>query len=169
MAIIEGRIHKLGEDVDTDQIIPAMRCHTSNERELAQWVFENLDPSLRERIGPGDIIFAGENFGGGSAREQAPLAIKGANIACVVAESFARTFYRNSINVGLPILVAPAAARAARTGDAVTIDLERGTIQIGGETFPSEGFPPFVRELIAQGGLVNYVRERLRSTSRQDG
>jgi 3-isopropylmalate/(R)-2-methylmalate dehydratase small subunit len=121
---VSGRIHKLGDNIDTDQIIAAHRCQTSDESTLAKYVFENLDPSFASRLTRGDVIFAGSNFGGGSAREQAPLAIKGAGVSCVVAHTFARTFYRNAINVGLPILISPTAALAASDGDSARIDLD---------------------------------------------
>jgi 3-isopropylmalate/(R)-2-methylmalate dehydratase small subunit len=161
MTAFGGRVEKVGDDVDTDQIIEAHRCRTEDEAELGAWVFENLDPTLRTRLTPGDVIVAGENFGGGSAREHAPLAIKGAKIACVVASSFGRSFYRNALNIGLPILVSPAAVAAAETGDRIEIDLERGTIALKGRTFQTEPFSSVAREIIMRGGLVNYVRARL--------
>jgi 3-isopropylmalate/(R)-2-methylmalate dehydratase small subunit len=167
-AQLRGRVHTLGDDIDTDQIIAAHRCHSSDDAMLGRYVFENLDPALRGTFSDGDLIFAGQNFGGGSAREQAPLAIKGAGIACVVATNFARTFYRNAVNVALPILIAPDAVEAAKDGDIASVDLDRGTIEINGLTFQTEPFPAFVKELIAHGGLVNYVRARLEERARSE-
>jgi 3-isopropylmalate/(R)-2-methylmalate dehydratase small subunit len=124
----------------------------------------DIDPDFVRRLAPGDLIVAGKNFGCGSSREQAPLAIKAAGVGCVLAESFARIFYRNAINIGLPLLVAPEAAQAIAPGDELEVSLEQGLVRdiTQGQQWRSEPFPEFIRELIAAGGLIEYTRERLR-------
>ncbi|MEW5919548.1 MAG: 3-isopropylmalate dehydratase small subunit [Bacillota bacterium] len=162
MRALSGNIWKFGDDVDTDAIIPARYLNTSDAAELARHCMEDADPSFSTKLSPGDIIVAGKNFGCGSSREHAPLAIKAAGIACVIAESFARIFYRNSINIGLPILESPEASRRLAEGDRVEVNLEKGEIRdlASGETFTAVPFPPFMQELIAAGGLINYVRQK---------
>ncbi len=159
--MIEGRAHKYGDHIDTDVIIPGRYGSTFDPAELGPHCLEGLDPDFVHRVRPGDVLVAGENFGCGSSREHAPLAITGAGIACVIARSFARIFYRNAINLGLPILISPGAAGAIPDGAIIRIDLHRGLVTCGTETFPAEPFPPFLKRLIAAGGLVPYVRERL--------
>ena len=156
------RAHKYGNDVDTDVIIPARHLNTSAPEELAAHCMEDIDPMFAGRVRHGDIIVAGRNFGCGSSREHAPLAIKASGISCVVAESFARIFYRNALNIGLPILECPAAANAISAGDEVSVDLETGEITdiTTGRTFRAEPFPPFMMELIAAGGLAAYLKAR---------
>ena len=156
----EGRAFKYGRDVDTDVIIPARYLNSSDPSFLAQHCLEDLDPTFVERVQPGDIVVAQENFGCGSSREHAPLAIKTSGVACVVAATFARIFYRNALNLGLPILECPDAADAVSAGDEVSVDLETGVVtdETTGRSFRAEPFPPFMQELIAAGGLASYLK-----------
>jgi 3-isopropylmalate dehydratase small subunit len=160
---LTGKAWVFGDNIDTDVIIPARRLNMSTAEELAKYVMEDLDPSLAGRIEPGDIFVAGKNFGCGSSREHAPLALKGAGVACVIAESFARIFYRNAINIGLPILESPEAARRIRQGDRVTVDLSTGIItdETTGEQFQSEPYPEFILQIIRAGGLIAKTRQDL--------
>ena len=162
--MIKGKAHKYGDDVNTDVIVPARYLVTTDPRELAEHCMGDIDPDFVRRLAPGDLIVAGKNFGCGSSREQAPLAIKAAGVGCVLAESFARIFYRNAINIGLPLLVAPEAAQAIAPGDELEVSLEQGLVRdiTQGQQWRSEPFPEFIRELIAAGGLIEYTRERLR-------
>lgn len=164
--IIRGRVWTFGSDIDTDAIIPARYLTTSEPQELALHCMEDADPLFAQKVESGDIIVARKNFGCGSSREHAPLAIKGAGVSCVIADSFARIFYRNAINIGLPILECPEVAAFLREGDLISVNLEEGVIIVAGETgegssFKATPFPPFMRELIKKGGLINYVRERI--------
>ncbi len=154
------KAHKYGNDVDTDVIIPARHLNTSVPEELAAHCMEDIDPAFAARVQCGDILVAGRNFGCGSSREHAPIAIKASGISCVIAETFARIFYRNALNIGLPILECPAAANAISAGDEVTVNLETGEItdHTTGQTFHAEPFPPFMMELIAAGGLAAYLK-----------
>ena len=158
----QGTVHKYGENVDTDVIIPARYLNTSEAADLAAHCMEDIDPAFAGKVQSGDILVAGRNFGCGSSREHAPLAIKASGVACVIAESFARIFYRNALNIALPILECPTAARAISAGDEVSVDLETGEIVdvTTGQSFAAEPFPPFMLELIAAGGLANYLRNR---------
>jgi 3-isopropylmalate/(R)-2-methylmalate dehydratase small subunit len=160
---MEGTVFKYGDNVDTDVIIPARYCTSYHKEELAPHCLEDLDDTFAGRVQPGDIIVAGRNFGCGSSRENAPLAILGAGVGAVVAESFARIFYRNSINVGLPILECPDAVQAAQEGDRLYINLENGEITnlTRGGTFNAAPFPDRIRSIIDLGGLEEYVRQRL--------
>lgn len=160
---LTGKAWVFGDNIDTDVIIPARRLNISTAEELAKYVMEDLDPSLAGKIQPGDIFVAGKNFGCGSSREHAPLALKGAGVACVIAESFARIFYRNAINIGLPILESPEAARRIRQGDQVTVDLSTGIItdETTGEQFQSEPYPEFILQIIRAGGLIAKTRQDL--------
>jgi len=162
-APIEGRAHLLGDHVDTDVIIPVKYCGTLDVAELGRHALAGLDEAYAERIAPGDLLVAGENFGCGSSREVAPLALLGAGVGAVVAASFARIFFRNALNVGLPILECPAAARACREGDRLRILALGGTIENLdlGETYAVAPWPPALADLIEAGGMVNYVRRRL--------
>ena len=157
---IQGTAFKYGDNVDTDVIIPARYLNTPDAKELATHCMEDIDPQFASKVQRGDIIVAGRNFGCGSSREHAPLAIKASGVACVVAASFARIFYRNALNIGLPILECPAAADAIETGHRVAADLAAGTItdETTGAAFAAEPFPPFMQELIAVGGLAAYLR-----------
>jgi 3-isopropylmalate dehydratase small subunit len=161
--IITGTIYKFGDDVNTDEIIPARYLNTSDPKELAAHVMEDADPQFPARVKGGDIIVAGKNFGCGSSREHAPLAIKAAGVACVVAESFARIFYRNALNIGLTIMESPAAAAEAQTGHAFKVDTAAGQItnETRNRTYSAKPIPPFMQELIAAGGLMEYVRKGL--------
>lgn len=158
-----GRVWKYGDNVDTDVIIPARYLSMHTAEELGEHCLEDLDPGFATAVQQGDVIVAGDNFGCGSSREHAPLAIKGAGVSCVVARSFARIFYRNAINVGLPILESPAAAAAVESGHVLEIDLERGEIhdRTTGAIYGAEPYPPFMMSIIAAGGLVPYTRRQL--------
>ena len=159
----KGTAHRYGRDIDTDVIIPARYLNTSDPAELAKHCLEDLDTDFVAKVQPGDILVAEENFGCGSSREHAPICIKAAGVSCVIAKSFARIFYRNSINIGLPIMECPEAVDAIKQGDAVKVDADAGTItdETTGETFQAHPFPPFIREIIEKGGLVNRTREVL--------
>ena len=159
---VSGKTHKYGDNVDTDVIIPARYLNTPDAQELAKHCMEDIDAGFAARVRPGEIMVAGRNFGCGSSREHAPLAIKACGVACVIAATFARIFYRNALNIGLPILECPEAAAAIKAGDTVSVDLDTGVItdETTGQTFRGEPFPPFMQELIAAGGLAAYRRAR---------
>jgi 3-isopropylmalate/(R)-2-methylmalate dehydratase small subunit len=159
----EGTAHRFGRDVDTDVIIPARYLNTSDPAELAKHCMEDIDADFVSKVQPGDIIVAGENFGCGSSREHAPIAIKTAGVSVVVAASFARIFYRNAINTGLPIMESPEAAAAIADGDRVAVDADTGTISdlTTGAVFTAQPFPPFIRSIIEKGGLIESVKERV--------
>ena len=154
-----GRVHKYGDNIDTDVIIPARHLNTANHKELASHCMEDIDTEFVHKVKDGDIMVGGWNFGCGSSREHAPLAIKCAGVSCVIAETFARIFYRNAINIGLPIIECPEAAVAIRDGDDVEVDFDTGVItdHTRGETYQGQSFPPFMQKIIAAGGLVNYI------------
>ena len=156
---VTGKAWKFGGNVDTDLIIPARYLNTSDPKELAKHVMEDADPEFSKNVKPGDIIVAGENFGCGSSREHAPIAIKAAGVTCVIAPFFARIFYRNAFNMGLPILECKSAADEAQTGDTLTVDFSTGVIKNSakGKTYQASPIPPFMQELIAAGGLMNYT------------
>ncbi len=159
----QGTAHRYGRDIDTDVIIPARYLNTSDPAELAKHCLEDLDVDFVNKVTPGDILVAEENFGCGSSREHAPVCIKAAGVACVIAKSFARIFYRNSINIGLPIMECPAAVDAIKAGDEVAVDADKGVITdlTTGESFQVEPFPPFIAQIVAEGGLVNRTRRIL--------
>ena len=159
----KGTVFRYGRDIDTDVISPARYLNTSDPAELARHCLEDLDTTFVERVRLGDIIVADENFGCGSSREHAPVCIKAAGVSCVIAKSFARIFYRNSINVGLPILECPEAVDAIRDGDVVSVDADRGVIvdETSGKTFEAQPFPPFIQEIINEGGLVARTKKML--------
>ena len=167
--IFEGAVHKFGRDVDTDVIIPARYLNTSDPTELGSHCMEDIDAGFIDRVRPGDIVVAGENFGCGSSREHAPVAIRAAGVSCVVAASFARIFYRNAINTGLPIVICPAAVAGAQAGDRLRVDLATGAVSdLTRETsWQADAFPAFMQELIAQGGLLPYVKARLDEAAAQ--
>lgn len=152
----KGTVHRYGRDIDTDVIIPARYLNTSDPAELAKHCLEDLDTEFVNNVQPGDIIVADENFGCGSSREHAPIAIKAAGVDVVIAKSFARIFYRNSINMGLPILECPEAADAISDGDVVSVDADTGAItdETTGAVFHAQPFPPFIQDIINEGGLV---------------
>ena len=158
----KGHVFKYTDNVDTDVIIPARYLNTQDAKELASHCMEDIDKSFVARVQPGDVMVGGWNFGCGSSREHAPLCIKTSGISVVIAKSFARIFYRNSINIGLPILECPAAADAIAAGDLVSVDFDTGVItdETTGATFQAEPFPPFIQEIIAAGGLMNSIRAR---------
>lgn len=158
-----GTVFRYGRDIDTDVIIPARYLNTSDPAELGKHCLEDLDTTFVTRVKPGDIIVADENFGCGSSREHAPVAIKAAGVSCVIAKSFARIFYRNSINMGLPILECPEAVDAISDGDVVSVDADTGTIvdEITGATFYAQPFPPFIQEIINAGGLVERTKKKI--------
>ncbi len=158
-----GGAIKYGRDVDTDCIIAARYLNTSDPAELAKHCMQDLDPTFVERVHPGDIIVAEENFGCGSSREHAPVCIKAAGVDCVVAKSFARIFYRNSINTGLAIMECPEAVDGISDGDVVSVDAEAGTIvnETTGQSWTAQPFPPFIREIIEAGGLVARTKAKM--------
>ena len=158
---IGGKVFKYGDNVDTDVIIPARYLNTADANELAKHCMEDIDASFVSKVAPGDIMVAGRNFGCGSSREHAPLAIKASGISCVIASTFARIFYRNAINIGLPIMECPDAVDSIAAGDQLSVDLSSGTITdiTSGKTFKAEPFPPFMQDLIAAGGLAAYMRK----------
>jgi 3-isopropylmalate/(R)-2-methylmalate dehydratase small subunit len=155
----QGTVFKYGDNIDTDVIIPARYLNTSDPAELARHCMEDIDKTFIQKVKPGDILVADRNFGCGSSREHAPIAIKAAGIHCVIAATFARIFYRNAINIGLPILECPEAAAAIAAGDTVSVDYATGIITdvTTGKTFQSEPFPPFMQALITAGGLPQYM------------
>ncbi|MGB4086343.1 3-isopropylmalate dehydratase small subunit [Methanothrix sp.] len=155
--MIKGRVWIFGDDVDTDVIIPGRYLRTRDRHLWAEHVMEGLDPQFASRVGKGDIIVAGENFGSGSSREQAPLALKEAGVAAVVARSFARIFYRNAINVGLPLIEA---APLCREGDLVEVDLQAGTVRVGERVYQGGRLPRFLMEILEDGGLVAHRRRQ---------
>ena len=159
----EGTVHKYGRDIDTDVIIPARYLTTSDPAELAKHCLEDLDAEFVNKVATGDILVAEENFGCGSSREHAPICIKAAGVSCVIAKSFARIFYRNSINIGLPIMECAPAVDAINNGDVVEVDADSGVItdKTTGETFQSQPFPPFLQEIIEEGGLVARTKKVL--------
>jgi len=161
---LRGKTWIFGDDIDTDVIIPARYLVTSDPDELGKHCMEDIDPGFATKIAPGDFIVGGENFGCGSSREHAPLALKGARCGGVIAASFARIFYRNALNVGLPIFECPEAARAIASGDILEVSPSSGTIRItgSGRVYSFAPFPPFLDGLIASGGLVPFVRKRLK-------
>jgi len=160
---LQGTVWKFGDDIDTDAIIPARYLNTSDPEELARHCMEDADPEFPAKARQGDIIVAGKNFGSGSSREHAPLAIKTAGIRCVVAASFARIFYRNAFNIGLPIFEAPKAASKIQQGDVVAVDINCGVIIniTRREEYQVTLIPPFMQEIISAGGLINYVKKTL--------
>ncbi len=155
-----GKTWKYGDNVDTDVIIPARYLNTPDAKELAKHCMEDIDTSFASKVQEGEIMIAGKNFGCGSSREHAPLAIKTCGIACVIAASFARIFYRNALNIALPILECPEAAEAIKAGDEVEVDFDTGKIidKTSGATFEAEPFPPFMQDLIKAGGLASYMK-----------
>jgi len=163
VSALRGRVHRYGDHVNTDVIIPARYLNTTDLAELAAHCMEDLDPEFVRRVKPGDIIVAGEGFGCGSSREHAPLAIKAAGVGCVIAASFARIFFRNAINTGLPVLVCPEAAREAQAGHEVSVNLASGRVEnlTRGRTYQAGPFPEFLQEIVAAGGLIAFTRQKL--------
>ncbi|AAM23335.1 MULTISPECIES: 3-isopropylmalate dehydratase small subunit [Caldanaerobacter] len=161
---MQGKAIKYGDNIDTDVIIPARFLNTSDPKELAEHCMEDLDREFKNKVKEGDILVVGENFGCGSSREHAPLAIKASGISCIIAKSFARIFYRNAINIGLPILESREAVDGIEEGDIVSVDVDNGIIRnvTKGTEFKAQPFPEFIKEIIKYGGLINYVREKVR-------
>ncbi len=166
----EGMAHKYGDNVDTDVILPARYMVLTDPQKLAQHCLEDLDRSFAQKVRPGDILVAGDNFGCGSSREHAPISIRACGVSCVIARSFARIFYRNAINIGLPIIECPAAVDGIRAGDRVLVDFDQGAIrnQSTGETFSATPFPRFIQSIIKANGLVNYTREKQLEAEKHD-
>ncbi len=161
--ILKGRIWRFGDDVDTDAIIPARYLNTSDHAELARHVMEDADKDFPAKVRQGDIIVAGKNFGCGSSREHAPIAIKAAGIQAVIAKSFARIFYRNSFNIGLPIFESSEASEKIKEGDTVELDADNGIINnlSRSEQYTAKPIPPFMQELIAAGGLIEWTKKKI--------
>jgi 3-isopropylmalate/(R)-2-methylmalate dehydratase small subunit len=162
-----GRVHKFGDDINTDEIIPARYLNTSDPAELALHVMEDADPEFVHKMRHGDFIVGGKNFGCGSSREHAPIAIKAAGVAAVIADSFARIFYRNAFNMGLPILESPEAAAELKSGQEIKVDLDTGEITVldTGKTYTSTAIPPFMQELLADGGLMAHLKKKLEANT----
>ncbi len=160
---MQGKAHKFGAHVDTDQIIPASFLVTTDPKELGSHCMEGVDPEFARKVAPGDIIVADINFGCGSSREHAPISIRGAGVSCIIAKSFARIFFRNSINLGLPVLESPEAVDGIKEGDEVSVDLANGTIRnlTTEQVFKARPYEPFMMELIQAGGLVEYTKRKL--------
>lgn len=154
-----GKVHKYGDNVDTDVIIPARHLNTSDHKELASHCMEDIDTEFVKKVKRGDIMVGGENFGCGSSREHAPIAIKASGIDCVIAKTFARIFYRNAINIGLPILECPEASEKIQDGDEVSIDFDSGVItnETKSETYQALPFPDFIKDIMAKGGLIAQI------------
>ena len=159
---LKGKAHKFGADIDTDAIIPARYLNTSDPAELAKHCMEDADKDFMKKMKPGDIIVADKNFGCGSSREHAPIAIKAAGGSCVIARSYARIFYRNAFNMGLPIFESAEAVDGITAGDEVEVDVDSGIIKniTKGETYKAQAIPPFMQELINAGGLMKHVAKR---------
>jgi len=155
--ISNGRVHKYGDNIDTDVIIPARYLNMVKPEELKRHCMEDIDTEFIKKVQQGDIMVAGKNFGCGSSREHAPIALKAAGISCVIAESFARIFYRNAINIGLPIIESVEAAQAMQAGDTVSIDFDKGEIRCGDRIFDVPAFPKFIQDIISAGGLLNKI------------
>jgi len=163
--MLKGKVHKYGADVNTDVIIPARYLNIYDPVALAKHCMEDIDQEFLKRVEPGDIIMATTNFGCGSSREHAPMAIKASGISCVIAKSFARIFFRNAINIGLPLLESEEAVDNTESGDVLEVDLARGKIKnlTRGLTFTASPYPDFMTEIIASGGLIEYTKKRLAS------
>mgnify|MGYP000490154099 CR=1 FL=1 len=157
--LASGKVFKYGDNVDTDVIIPARYLNSSDPAELALHCMEDIDKDFVNKVKKGDIMVGGKNFGCGSSREHAPIAIKASGISCVIAETFARIFYRNSINIGLPIMECPEASREIKEGDEVEVDFDSGIItdKTTGKTYKGQAFPPFMQKIINAEGLINYI------------
>ena len=162
MKAAEGKVFKFGDNVDTDVIIPARYLNSSDPKELALHCMEDIDKEFVNKVSAGDIIVAEKNFGCGSSREHAPIAIKAAGVSCVIAETFARIFYRNAINIGLPIIECKEAALEIKAGDEVEVNFDAGVItdKTTGKSFQGQAFPPFMQKIIDCEGLVNYINQK---------
>jgi 3-isopropylmalate/(R)-2-methylmalate dehydratase small subunit len=160
---LKGKVHKFGDDVNTDEIIPARYLNTSDPKELAKHAMEDADAEFVNKMRPGDFVVAGKNFGCGSSREHAPIALKAAGVAGVIAGSFARIFYRNAFNMGLAIFECPEAAAAIEAGQEISVDMDTGVItdMTTGKRYTSQAIPPFMQELLTDGGLMAFVKKHL--------
>lgn len=160
--LAKGTVFKYGDNVDTDVIIPARYLNIANPADLAKHAMEDIDPDFVNKMNPGDIVVAENNFGCGSSREHAPLVLRENRVSCVIAASFARIFYRNAINIGLPILECKQAADSIQAGDTVSVDFDTGVItnETRGETYQAAAFPPFIQDIISSGGLLKSLKER---------
>ena len=158
----KGKVHRFADDVNTDEIIPARYLNTTNKAELASHCMEDADKDFAKRVRSGDIIVAGKNFGCGSSREHAPIAIKAAGVSCVIAGSFARIFFRNSINIGLPIVECPQASKDIKKGDTVSVDTVKGVIKniTRKKSYGFEKYPPFMQKIFASGGLIESLKKK---------
>jgi len=158
----KGRVHKFGDNIDTDAIIPARYLNTASHEELAKHCMEDADADFINKMKKGDIVVATKNFGCGSSREHAPIALKACGISCVIAASFARIFYRNSINIGFPILECPEAAEDINNGDEASVDFDSGRITniTSGKTYQAQPFPEFIKNIITSGGLLNSIQDK---------
>lgn len=165
--LLKGKVWRFGDDIDTDAIIPARYLNTSDPNELARHVMEDADKEFPLKVKAGDIIIAGKNFGCGSSREHAPIAIKAAGVQAVIAKSFARIFYRNSFNIGLPIFESDAASEKIKEGDTVEVDADKGIIKnlSTGEQYIAKPIPPFMQELIAAGGLIEWTKKKIKGVA----
>lgn len=161
--VFKGKAFKFGDDVNTDEIIPARYLNTSDPKELAKHVMEDADPEFPKKVQPGDVIVAGKNFGCGSSREHAPIAIKAAGVSAVIAKSFARIFYRNAINIGLPIFESPEAVEGIDEGDLIEVNPETGVIKnlTKGTEFQANPIPSDIRQIMEAGGLMEYAKKKL--------
>jgi len=164
---LKGKVHKFGDDINTDEIIPARYLNTSDPLELAKHAMEDADPEFVNKMKPGDFIVAGKNFGCGSSREHAPIALKAAGISGVIAGSFARIFYRNAFNMGLAIFESPEAAAVLQNGQEISVDMDTGVITdlATGKQYHSQPIPPFMQQLLAAGGLMAFVKKDLEAKS----
>ena len=160
--MVQGKAHKYPDNVDTDVIIPARYLNTADHKELAAHCMEDIDAQFKHNVKPGDVMAAGWNFGCGSSREHAPIAIRESGVACIIAKSFARIFYRNAINIGLPIVESPEAAREICAGDRLEVDLKSGVIHnlTQSRTYQFGGFPVFIQEMVDAGGLLSYLSQK---------
>ena len=161
--MLKGKVHKYGANVDTDAIVPARYLNISDSKLLAQHCMEDIDKDFVKNVRPGDIIMATTNFGSGSSREHAPIAIKASGVSCVIAKTFARIFFRNAINIGLPLLECEEAVNNTESGDILEVDLSSGKIKniTNGKQFTAKPYPDFMSQLIAAGGLIDYTKKRL--------
>lgn len=159
--IFKGNVQKLGDSVDTDVMIPGRYLSLMNPADIAKHIFEEVDPDFVGRVKPGDVIVAGRNFGSGSGREQAPFGLKALGISCIVAASFSRTFYRMSIDLGLPILISPEVAAAAQQGQQIDVDTVTGEVWVNGKPFKAEPLPRFIQEIIDMGGVTDWVKQEV--------
>lgn len=157
----QGNVQKLGDSVDTDVMVPGRYLSLMNPADIAKHIFEEVDPGFVARVKPGDVIVAGRNFGSGSGREQAPFGLKALGISCIVAASFSRTFYRMSIDLGLPIMISPEVAAAASQGQSIEVDTVSGRVLLEGREYRAEPLPAFIQQIIDMGGVTDWVKQEL--------